>query len=135
MVFMTAFNELTVSALLWSTGNETLGVIVFQLHYEGNSPAAAALAVVRGDEPPDLVFSDIVMAGELDGVDLARQLREEFPAMPVLLATGYSKSAARTGDAFPVLRKPYQVDDLDRSIRALLAGPPPAPGKSRIQRG
>jgi iron(III) transport system permease protein len=46
MVFMTAFNELTVSALLWSTGNETLGVIVFQLHYEGNSPAAAALAVV-----------------------------------------------------------------------------------------
>lgn len=46
MVFMTAFNELTVSALLWSTGNETLGVIVFQLHYEGNTPAAAALAVL-----------------------------------------------------------------------------------------
>jgi iron(III) transport system permease protein len=46
MVFLTAFNELTVSALLWSTGNETLGVIVFQLQYEGNSPAASAVAVV-----------------------------------------------------------------------------------------
>ena len=46
LVFMTAFNELTVSALLWSTGNETLGVMVFQLQYEGNSPAAAALATL-----------------------------------------------------------------------------------------
>ncbi|MGQ9365188.1 ABC transporter permease [Azospirillum sp. ST 5-10] len=46
LVFMTAFNELTVSALLWSTGNETLGVMVFSLHYEGNSPAAAAVAAV-----------------------------------------------------------------------------------------
>jgi iron(III) transport system permease protein len=46
LIFMTAFNELTVSALLWSTGNETLGVTVFHLHYEGNSPAAAALATL-----------------------------------------------------------------------------------------
>lgn len=44
LVFMTAFNELTVSVLLWSTGRETLGVIVFALQYEGNSPAAAAVA-------------------------------------------------------------------------------------------
>jgi iron(III) transport system permease protein len=46
LIFMTAFNELTVSALLWSTGNETLGVVVFSLQYEGNSPAAAAVATV-----------------------------------------------------------------------------------------
>ncbi|MEF2071625.1 ABC transporter permease [Consotaella aegiceratis] len=45
LIFMTAFNELTVSALLWSTGSETLGVAVFFLQYEGNSPAASALAV------------------------------------------------------------------------------------------
>ena len=46
LVFMTAFNELTVSVLLWSTGRETLGVAVFFLHYEGNSPAAAAVATI-----------------------------------------------------------------------------------------
>jgi iron(III) transport system permease protein len=46
LVFMSAFNELTVSALLWSTGNETLGVIVFRLYDEGNSPAAAAVATL-----------------------------------------------------------------------------------------
>ena len=46
LVFMTAFNELTLSALLWSTGTETLGVMVFFLQYEGNSPAASALATI-----------------------------------------------------------------------------------------
>ena len=45
LVFMTAFNELTVSALLWSSGVETIGVMVFSLQYEGNSTAAAALSV------------------------------------------------------------------------------------------
>ncbi|RDE07819.1 ABC transporter permease [Pelagibacterium lacus] len=46
LIFMTAINELTLSALLWSTGTETLGVMVFFLQYEGNSPSAAALASV-----------------------------------------------------------------------------------------
>jgi iron(III) transport system permease protein len=46
LIFMSALNELTVSALLWSTGSETLGVIVFALQYEGNSPAAAAVATL-----------------------------------------------------------------------------------------
>jgi iron(III) transport system permease protein len=46
LIFMQAFNELTVSALLWSTGRETLGVVIFFLHREGNSIAAAALATV-----------------------------------------------------------------------------------------
>jgi len=46
LVFLLAFNELTVSALLWSTGNETLGVVVFSLYDEGNATAAAAVAVL-----------------------------------------------------------------------------------------
>lgn len=46
LIFMTAFSELTVSALLWSTGNETVGVVIFSLYYEGNTPAAAAVAVL-----------------------------------------------------------------------------------------
>ena len=46
LIFMSALNEITVSALLWSTGRETLGVVVFALQYEGNSPAAAAVAAI-----------------------------------------------------------------------------------------
>lgn len=46
LVFLTAFNELTVSALLWSSGAETLGVVLFSLEQAGESTAAAAVAVL-----------------------------------------------------------------------------------------
>jgi iron(III) transport system permease protein len=46
LVVMTALNELTLSALLWSSGNETIGVMIFALQYEGNSTGAAAVAVL-----------------------------------------------------------------------------------------
>jgi iron(III) transport system permease protein len=46
LVFLTALNELTVSALLWSSGSQTLGVIVFSLQEGGDSPLAAAVSVV-----------------------------------------------------------------------------------------
>ncbi len=45
LVFMSAFNELTVSALLWSGGNETLGVVLFSLEEAGLAAHAAAVAV------------------------------------------------------------------------------------------
>lgn len=45
LVFMGAFNELTVSALLWSGGNETLGVVLFSLEEAGLAAHAAAIAV------------------------------------------------------------------------------------------
>lgn len=45
LVFMSAFNELTVSALLWSSGNETLGVVLFSLAEAGLGTHAAAIAV------------------------------------------------------------------------------------------
>lgn len=46
MVFLTAFNELTVSALLWSVGAETLGVAVFGFQNAGEANNAAALAML-----------------------------------------------------------------------------------------
>ncbi|WP_316978663.1 ABC transporter permease [Shumkonia mesophila] len=46
LVFMSAFNELTVSILLWSSGHETLGVMVFNLYDEGHTTAAAAVSVL-----------------------------------------------------------------------------------------
>ena len=46
MVFLLAFNELTISALLWSAGTETLGVALLNLEDAGLGAEAAALAVV-----------------------------------------------------------------------------------------
>ncbi len=46
LVFMTAVNELTVSALLWSSGNETLGVLIYNLEDSGSAVLASALAMV-----------------------------------------------------------------------------------------
>ncbi|NGP16980.1 iron ABC transporter permease [Devosia chinhatensis] len=46
LVFMSAYNELTVSALLWSNRNETLGVILFSLEEAGLSTQASAIAVI-----------------------------------------------------------------------------------------
>ena len=46
LVFLLSVNELTVSALLWSAGNETLGVLVFNLDESGDSVLAAALSVL-----------------------------------------------------------------------------------------
>ncbi|HEX7887113.1 MAG TPA: ATP-binding protein [Phenylobacterium sp.] len=83
--------------------------------------AAAALAALSAGDLPDLIFSDIVMAGEFDGLGMARRAREAFPGVPILLATGYSEAAARIGDEFPILRKPYKLAGLNRAIAERLA--------------
>lgn len=64
----------------------------------------------------DLMFSDIVMPGKYDGIDLARQVRRLRPEIPILLTTGYS--GARKSE-FPILRKPYQIHELSEALAAL----------------
>jgi len=80
--------------------------------------AEAALREIEFDGI-DLVFSDIVMPGKLDGLSLARRLREMHPALPILLATGYSDAAADVRGDFPILRKPYEIHQLSQAIAQL----------------
>jgi PAS domain S-box-containing protein len=86
------------------------------------SSAEAALRLLREGERPDLVFSDIVMAGEMDGLALARRLRAEWPDLPVLLTTGYSQSAENIGQEFAILPKPYELPELARALGSALEG-------------
>jgi PAS domain S-box-containing protein len=67
----------------------------------------------------DLVFSDIVMPGRMDGLTLAYRLRELRPELPILLATGYSDAAAHVRGDFPILRKPYEIHELSQAIASL----------------
>ena len=82
------------------------------------SDAETALREVERDGI-DLVFSDIVMPGKIDGLGLARRLKEIRPDLPILLATGYSDAAANARGNFPILRKPYEIHELSRAIAKL----------------
>jgi PAS domain S-box-containing protein len=82
------------------------------------SNAEAALREIERTDV-DLVFSDIVMPGRIDGLSLARILRERRPDLPVLLATGYSHAAAGVRGDFPILRKPYEIHELSQAIANL----------------
>jgi PAS domain S-box-containing protein len=75
--------------------------------------ADEALGMLEAGVTFDLVFSDLVMPGERDGLDLARVVRERWPHLPLLLATGYSDAANRaTQEGFTLLIKPYPPSTL-----------------------
>jgi PAS domain S-box-containing protein len=67
----------------------------------------------------DVVLSDIVMPGGMNGLDLARTIRQTDPGMPVILVTGYSDNAGEASAEFPMLRKPYGIGDLNRLLGAV----------------
>jgi signal transduction histidine kinase len=69
------------------------------------SHAEAAWRLLEAGADVDVVLCDIVMPGALDGVALARRLREQRPGLPVVLITGFSDTAIGDGE-FTVLRKP-----------------------------
>jgi PAS domain S-box-containing protein len=96
-------------------------VLLEQLGYTVRrvSDAEAALRDLEHDDI-DLVFSDIVMPGKMDGLGLARRLKEIRPDLPVLLATGYGGAAANVRGDFFILRKPYEIHQLSKAIAKLL---------------
>ncbi|WP_050630742.1 PAS domain S-box protein [Bradyrhizobium viridifuturi] len=82
------------------------------------SNAEAALSEIDANGI-DVVFSDIVMPGRMDGLKLARTIRDMKPELPILLTTGYSEGARDVRSDFPVLRKPYHIHDLSRELSRL----------------
>ncbi len=82
--------------------------------------AAAALEELR-TASFDLVFSDIVMPGGMSGIELAEVIATMYPRLPVLLATGFSSAALDQGALrFPILAKPYRIDELSRRVTQML---------------
>jgi PAS domain S-box-containing protein len=82
-----------------------------------NNAEAALLEIER--DGIDLVFTDIVMPGKMDGLGLATVLRATYPHLPVLLATGYSEALAGRQLDFHVLRKPYEIHELSQALAKL----------------
>jgi CheY-like chemotaxis protein len=82
----------------------------------------------------DLVVSDIVMPGRMDGLGLARAIKKKRPDLPILLATGYSAAAQSVLADFPILRKPYQMHELSRALAEILPGEREVPAPHRAQK-
>jgi PAS domain S-box-containing protein len=79
----------------------------------------AALEILES-EAVDIVFSDVVMP-ERTGLDLARIVREVKPALPVVLASGYSEEVVKGAAAeFQVLSKPYGAQSLSAALTRAL---------------
>ena len=84
--------------------------------------ASEALAQIEGGARPDIIFSDIIMPGELSGIDLANEVRRRRPDLPILLTTGYGGGTDLSGHTFPVLRKPYDRDELGVALARVARG-------------
>jgi len=77
----------------------------------------AGLDLLESANGIDLVFSDILMPGGMNGLELAQAVRARFPRIVVLLTTGYSSSAQDSVRAgFEVLQKPYDLAALERAL-------------------
>lgn len=88
--------------------------------------AAEALALLQTTRF-DLVFSDLVMPGSMNGAALAREIDRLYPATRILLTSGYSQDSLERsdvgGDEFELIAKPYRPGELARKIRAVLDAP------------
>lgn len=86
--------------------------------------ADSALEAVESMPHIDLLFTDVVLPGSGSGRDLAENLKQRFPDLPVLFTTGYTRNAivhnGRLDAKVHLLNKPYTQQELARKLRELL---------------
>ena len=87
----------------------------------------AGLSILAERSGIDLLFTDILLPGGLNGVEVAREARRRDSRLKVLLTTGYAEASIERTDAggreFDVLNKPYGRLELSRKVRVVLDGP------------
>jgi len=79
--------------------------------------------VLRGGARFELLFTDIVLGGAMDGLDLAEEAKRMMPELQVLLTTGYSEAVLKHGkrvEGAVVLAKPYTKAQFLAALRRLL---------------
>jgi signal transduction histidine kinase/CheY-like chemotaxis protein len=97
--------------------------MIKQLGYDTTrvASAEAALGALADRRAVDIVFSDVMMPGRMNGVELAQEIRRRRPNLPVLLTSGYVEAARRNAGAqrLKIIPKPYQIDELRDALAAV----------------
>jgi CheY-like chemotaxis protein len=95
----------------------------YRVHEAAN--AEEAMAVLQAPHVSiHIVFSDVMMPGEMDGFALSRWIRDNHPRVDVVLTSGIERSADVAGmlcEAGPLLKKPYEPQGVVDRIRQLIA--------------
>ncbi len=118
---------LGAAVLVCEDDDEVAALVVDMLTQLGHEPtrvttAAAALGALADGRNVDLLFTDVMMPGGMNGLVLAREAARRRPGLPVLLTTGYTGGGPADGlVGLPMLRKPYRIDDLARALQRVLA--------------
>jgi CheY-like chemotaxis protein len=103
---------------------ETVSTALRAAGFEIRTAATAdeALSRIDGGEHFDAVLTDVVMPGELSGLDLAEQLRSRYPGTGVVVATGYTDRSVQHLPGVRALPKPYELQQAVDAINAAIAG-------------
>lgn len=103
--------------------SEMLGQLGYEVTHAASG--AAALGALADGRAVDLVFSDIMMPGGMNGVELAREIKRRRSDIPVLLTSGYSEAAVQDAElaGLQILPKPYHIDELAAALSAAKSEP------------
>ncbi len=84
-----------------------------------------ALGILKRGEVLDLMLTDLIMPGDMTGVDLAREATALRPDLPVILSSGYTGETLGPAEAapWPLLRKPYSAEALAQMIDQVMDRP------------
>ena len=90
--------------------------------------SSAALSILDGDEPLDVLLADVVLGNGMNGIDLAEAARVIKPGLPVIFMSGFTavpEAQKRINDSgAPLLAKPATLSQLERALNAVIPGSP-----------
>ena len=105
------------NALLRRSFARQLTSLGYKAQEAGDAREALAMLAAGG---ADLVLSDVLMPGGMDGMRLAREIGVRWPAIKVILTSGFAEDRIGTGTGIRFLPKPVRRHDLARAIREVL---------------
>ena len=121
----TALNIANGQVLIVEDDDEVAALTVEMIHQLGYdttrvSSAEAALGALADKRSVDIVFSDFMMPGSMNGVELAQEIRRRRPNLPILLTSGFAEAARRSVGAqqIRIISKPYRMDELREALRS-----------------